>query len=169
MSASAIAHQVRESDSRVWGILNRAVFETRGAADYSGVTRVGIDNTPRRRGQNRASARWQAAPARRVVAVTQGRDKGAQAGSATSSRSTAAAAGHSPSSPATWLKAYSLGVASEMPRAAQIVERFHLMQPFAKATDQVRCEKRRESDEKRRALSGTKCVWPEREGNLTER
>lgn len=43
------------------------------------------------------------------------------------------------------------------------------MQLFAKATDQVRCEERRESDEKRRALAGTKYVWLKREGNLTER
>ncbi|MFC2647692.1 MAG: transposase [Coriobacteriaceae bacterium] len=51
-------------------------------------------------------------------------------------------AGQPSSSPATWLKAYSFGVAREMPQAAQSVERFHLMQPFAKATDQLRCEER---------------------------
>ena len=42
----------------------------------------------------------------------------------------------------TWLKAYFFGIAFEMPQAAQSVERFHAMQPFAKATDQLRCEKR---------------------------
>jgi len=64
--------------------------------------------------------------------------------------------GHSPSSPATWLKAYPLGVAFEMPQAAQSVERFHAMQLFAKATDQLRCEKRQ-------ALTATNYVWLKRE------
>ena len=71
-------------------------------------------------------------------------------------------AGHSPSSPVTWLKAYSFGVAFEMPQAAQSVERFHAMQLFAKATDQLRCEERQ-------ALTATNYVWLKREGNLTER
>ena len=56
----------------------------------------------------------------------------------------------------TWLKTYSLSVAFEMPQAAQSVERFHLMQPFAKATDQLRCEERQ-------ALTATNYVWLKRE------
>lgn len=43
-----------------------------------------------------------------------------------------------------------------MPQAAQSVERFYLMQPFAKATDQLRCEKRQ-------APSATNYVWLKRE------
>lgn len=44
MAVSAISAQVRESDSRVWAMLGRAVSEAREGADYSGVTRVGIDD-----------------------------------------------------------------------------------------------------------------------------
>ena len=101
MTASAMVRQVRESDSRVWGILNRAASEARGAADYSGVACVGIDDTARRRSQSYISTMTDL-DGQGVVAVTQGRDKGVQAGSATSSRGTAVAAGQSPRPPATW-------------------------------------------------------------------
>ena len=56
MRASAIAQQARKSDLRDWGIRDRATFETRGAADYSGVSCVGIDDTPRRRNQTYISS-----------------------------------------------------------------------------------------------------------------
>lgn len=55
-----------------------------------------------------------------------------------------------------------------MPQASQTVDRFHVMQLFAKATDRVRCAERRESDEKGRMLVRTKYVWLKREENLTE-
>lgn len=46
----SVAERVGESDGRVWGLLSRAVSEARAAADYSGVARVGIDDTSRARG-----------------------------------------------------------------------------------------------------------------------
>ena len=66
-------------------------------------------------------------------------------------------------------EAYSLGVAAEMPQAAQTVDRFHVMQLFSRATDKVRCRERRESEEKRAMLAGTKYVWLRRKSSLTER
>ena len=63
-------------------------------------------------------------------------------------------------------EAYSLGVAAEMPQAAQTVDRFHVMQLFSRATDKVRCRERRESEEKRAMLAGTKYVWLKREREL---
>ena len=66
-------------------------------------------------------------------------------------------------------EAYSPGVAAEMPQAAQTVDRFHVTRVFPGATDRVRCRGRRESEEKRAMLAGTKCVRLKREPNLTER
>ena len=64
---------------------------------------------------------------------------------------------------------FSAAVAEQMPQATQTIDRFHVMQLFSRATDKVRCAERRESDEKREALKGTKYVWLKREGNLTDR
>lgn len=76
MTVRAISAQVRESDSRVWAMLGRAVSEAREGADYSGVTRVGVDDTARARGQRYISVMADL-DGRRVVAVTEGRDRGA--------------------------------------------------------------------------------------------
>jgi ferric-dicitrate binding protein FerR (iron transport regulator) len=40
---------------------------------------------------------------------------------------------------------------------------------FSRATDRARCRERRESEEKRAMLAGTKYVWLKRGSNLTER
>lgn len=167
MTVTAIARQLRVSDRRVWYMLRRAVSEARGASDYSGVARVGIDDTARRRGQNYVSTMVDL-DGRRVVAVTEGRDKGAigrlcdQLEAHGGDRARVAEVTRDMS------EAYSRGVAAEMPGAAQTVDRFHVMQLFARATDHVRCAERRESADKRRMLAGTKYVWLKREGSLTE-
>jgi transposase len=56
-----------------------------------------------------------------------------------------------------------------MPQAHQTIDKFHVMQLFSKATDEVRNAERKESDEKAELLKGTKYVWLKREENLTER
>ena len=167
MTVTSIARWVRETDSRVWYMLNRAVGEARGEADYSDVTRVGVDDTARRRGQNYISTMVDL-DGRRVVAVTEGRDRGAisrlcdQLEAHGGSRGAIAEAARDMS------EAYSIGVAAEMPRAAQTVDRFHVMQLFSRRVDGVRCRERRESADKRAMLSGTKYVWLKREENLTD-
>ena len=150
MSASVIAQQVRKSDFTRLGDLGTGPPLRPGVLPTTRVS-AAWGSTTRPTGATRpTSARWQTSTATRVAAAAQGKDKEAQACSATSLRSTLA--GQPSSSPATWLKAHSFGVAFEMPQAAQSVERFYLMQPFAKATDQLRCEKRQ-------APSATNYVW----------
>ena len=67
-TVTEIARRVRESDSRIWAMLGRAVAEARAGADYSGVTRVGIDDTARARGQRYISVMADV-DGRRVVAI----------------------------------------------------------------------------------------------------
>jgi transposase len=168
MTVAAIASRVREGDARVWALLRRAVSEARCAADYSAVERVGIDDTARRRGQSHVPAMVDL-DARRVVAVTEGRDGGAvgrlcdrlEERGGDRSRVLEVTRGMA--------EACSLGVASEMPQAAQTVGRFHVTRLFSRATDRARCRERRESEEKRAMLAGTKYVWLKRGSNLTER
>ena len=66
-------------------------------------------------------------------------------------------------------EAYSLGCAQAMPNASQTVDRFHVMQLFSKATDRVRLEEARSSEEKGALLRGTKHCWLKRPENLTAR
>jgi transposase len=64
---------------------------------------------------------------------------------------------------------FAKGVRRNMPQAHQTIDKFHVMQLFSKATDEVRNAERKESDEKAELLKGTKYVWLKREENLTER
>ena len=126
MTATQVAGQLRVSDSRVWTILSRAVGEALDSADYSGVRRVGIDDTACRRGQNYISTMVDL-DARRVVAVTAGRDRAAvgrlcdELESRGGDRAAVREAARDMS------QAYALGVAEQMLGAAQTVDRFHVM------------------------------------------
>lgn len=168
VAVTEIARRVRESDSRIWDMLDRAVDEAREGADYSGVTRVGVDDTARARGQRYISVMADV-DGRRVVAVTEGRDKGAparlcdQLEAHGGDRSAVAEVTRDMAS------SYSLGCAEAMPNAAQTVDRFHVMQLLSKALDKTRCAEAKSCEEKRRLLRGTKYVWLKRPENLTER
>ena len=166
MTVRAISAQVRESDSRVWAMLGRAVSEAREGADYSGVTRVGVDDTARARGQRYISVMADL-DGRRVVAVTEGRDRGApgrlcdQLEARGGDRSAVTEVTRDMAS------SYSLGCAEAMPNAAQTVDRFHVMQLLTRALDRTRCAEAKSCEEKRRLLRGTKYVWLKRPENLT--
>lgn len=168
LTATQMASEARVSDGVVWRMLGRAVSEARAGADYSGVTRVGIDDTACRRGQSCITTMVDL-DGRRVVAVTEGRDRGAVG------RLCDELEGHGGDRGAVlevtrdMAEAYARGAAAEMPRAAQTVDRFHVMQLAARATDRVRCRESRSSEDKRRLLRGTKYCWLKRPENLTER
>ena len=168
MTVAAIASRVREGDARVWALLRRAVAEARGSADYSAVERVGIDDAARGRGQSYISTMVDL-DARRVVAVTEGRDRGSVGRLCDQLEERGGDRSRVLEVTRDMAEAYSLGVASEMPQAAQTVDRSRVMQLFSRATDRVRCRERRESEEKRAMLAGTKYVWLKRESNLTGR
>ena len=164
----AVAESLGESDARVWAMLGRAVSQARDAADYSGVRRVGIDETSRAKGQTYVSTMLDL-DGRRCVAVAPGNGKGAVGGMCDQLEAHGGDRSAVEEVTRDMSASFSAAVAEQMPQAAQTVDRFHVMQLFAQATDRVRCAERRESAEKREMLKGTKYVWLKREGNLTER
>lgn len=168
MTVTAIAHLVHETDSRIWRLLMKAVSEARDAADYSGVVRVGIDDTARRRGQSYVSIMADL-DGQRAVAVTEGRDKGAVGRLCSELEEHGGDRTKVQEVTRDMAEAYSLGVAAEMPQAAQTVDRFHVVQLLNRAIDHARCAERRESVAKRHQLAGTRYVWLKRRESLTER
>lgn len=167
-TATEIARRVRESDSRIWAMLGRAVSEARADAGYSDVTRVGIDDTARARGQRYISVMADV-DGRRVVAVTEGRDRCAPGRLCDQLEKRG---GNRPAiSEVTcdMASSYSLGCADAMPSAAQTVDCFHAMQLLTRALDRIRNAEAKSCEEKRRLLRGTKYVWLKRPENLTGR
>ena len=168
MSVRAVSLQVRESDSRMWAMLGRAVAEAREGADHPGVTRVGIDDTARARGRRHTSAMADV-DGRRVAAVTEGRDRGApgrlcdQLEERGGDRSAVSEVTRDTASP------HSPGRAEAMPGAAQAVGRLRVMRLLTRALDGTRCAGARSREGKRRPLGGARHAWPKRPESLTGR
>ena len=167
-AAEAVAEALGEDDRRPRDMLGRAVAQARGSADYSGVRRVGIDETSRSRGHTYISTMLDL-DGRRCVAVTDGNDRGSVGRMCDQLEAHGGDRAAITEVTRDMSGSFSSGVSEEMPQATQTIDRFHVMQLFSRATDRVRCRERRESDEKREAPERTKYVWPEREENLTGR
>ena len=167
-TVKAVAEALGEDDRRLWDMLGRAVAQARGSADYSGVRRVGIDETSRSRGHTYISTMLDL-DGRRCVAVTDGNDRGSVGRMCDQLEAHGGDRAAITEVTRDMSGSFSSGVSEEMPEATQTIDRFHVMQLFSRATDRVRCRERRESDEKREALKRTKYVWLKREENLTGR
>ena len=168
LTAVQIASALRIADGSVWRMLRRAVAEARESADYSGVTRVGIDVTACRRGQSYITT-MAGLDGQRVVAVTGGRDKGAPERLADELEAHGGDRDAMREVTRDMSEAYAIGCAGAFRKAIQTTGRFHVMQLGAKATDRVRCREAKSSEEKRRLLRGTKYCWLKRPENLTAR
>lgn len=73
MPIAPLAAMAREHDTRIWRVIEHHVGVTRAGLDFSGVTKVGCDETSARRGQDYVSL-FMDLEARRVMFATPGRD-----------------------------------------------------------------------------------------------
>jgi transposase len=74
MPVKATAGLVREHDTRLWRVIHHYVDKARGDLDMSEVTRVAIDETSFRRGQDYVTP-FCDLDQRRVIFVAEGRDQ----------------------------------------------------------------------------------------------
>jgi transposase len=73
MPIAPLAQMAREHDTRIWRVIEHHVNTTRAKMDFSGVTKVGCDETSARRGQDYVSI-FMDLVERRVMFATPGRD-----------------------------------------------------------------------------------------------
>lgn len=167
MTVAGMAEVLGEHDTRLWRLLNAAVAKARKFADYSGVEFVGVDETARRRGHNYLTS-FVDTLNRRVIFATEGRNSATvesfvddpKAHGGCPARVRVVTCDMSP--------AFAKGVADKMPCARRVVDRFHVMQLFSKATDKVRAAESKESAEKRGLLKRTRYLWLKNESGLSE-
>ena len=100
MPVAKVAAFTGEHDTRIWRVLDHYVATERAKLDFSGVERVGVDETAAARGQDYVSV-FMDADAHRVLFATPGRDGNPWPGSPPISRRTAATPSSSATSPAT--------------------------------------------------------------------
>jgi transposase len=73
MPVAKVAELTREHDTRIWRVLEHHVQAAREREDFSAVTKVGMDETSARKGQDYVSI-FADMVAKRVLFATEGRD-----------------------------------------------------------------------------------------------
>ncbi len=164
MPVAAIARMVGEHDTRIWRVLEHYVDKARAELDLSEVTRVGVDETSARRGQDYVTL-FMDLDTPRVMFATEDRD------AATVGRFVADLAAHG-GDPAQVTSvccdmspAFIRGVTDHLGGAEITFDRYHVIAALNTAVDDVRKAERRSHPE----LAGSKYVWLKRPERLSER
>lgn len=164
MPVKAVAELVGEHDTRLWRLLHHYVEQARGKLSMAEVTRVGVDETSARRGQDYVSLFVDLdAPKPRVLFATEGRDH------TTVERFAADLVAHDGDPvkirdvSADMSPAFAQGVRASLPGAYLTWDRYHLASHATKAVDAVR----RAEAKQRPELRGTRYVWLKRPEHLT--
>jgi transposase len=164
MPVKAVADLVGEHDTRLWRLLHHHVDQARAKVSMAEVTRVGVDETSAKRGQDYVSLFVDLdAPKPRVVFATEGRDH------TTVARFAADLAVHGGDPmrvrdvSADMSQAFERGVRASLPKAYLTYDRYHLVSHATKAVDEVR----RAEAKQRPELKGTRYVWLKRPEHLT--
>jgi transposase len=163
MPVAAIARMVCEHDTRIWRVLEHYVEAARAGLDFSRVSRVGVDETSARRGQDYVSL-FMDLDSGRVMFAAEGRN------AATVGRFARDLLAHggqpeqvdevcSDMSPA-----FIRGVGDHLPQAEITFDRYHVIAELNKAVDEVRKAERKTHPE----LAGSKYVWLKRPERLSK-
>ena len=165
MPVAAVAELVGEHDTRIWRVVHHYVDRALARQDRSGVTRVAVDETSFRRGQDYVSV-FADLDAARVVFATPGRDSGAYA------RFSADLDAHGGSAEQVgevcqdMSESYLAGALEHLPAAEITFDRYHIKAQLTKAVDDVRRAERAEHGE---LLRHTRYLWLRNPRNLTGR
>jgi transposase len=162
MPVSKVAAMTREYDTRIWRVLEHHIKAARDQQDFSAVTKVGMDETSARKGQDYVSI-FADMVAGRVLFATEGRD------AATVARFAAELADHG-GDPANvtdtssdMSTAFISGITQHLPNATMTFDRFHLAAKLSEAIDTVR----RTEVTTRPELKHTRWLWLKNFSNLS--
>jgi transposase len=164
MPVKAVARIVGEHDTRLWRMVHHYVDAARGRADASGVTRLAIDETAARRGQDYITLFVDIDQAR-VLFATEGNDAETVAAFADD----LAAHGGDPETISEvcidMSAAYIKGVGESLPEAEITFDKFHAVKIINDAVEKVR----RAEQKSQSLLRGTRYIWLRNPANLSAR
>jgi transposase len=154
MPVAKVAAMTREHDTRIWRVLEHHVQAARDQEDFSAVTKVGMDETSARKGQDYVSI-FADMVAKRVLFATEGRDADTVAHFAAD----LAEHGGDPKSvtdtSSDMSTAFIRGIGEYLPNATMTFDRFHLAAKLSEAIDAVR----RTEVATRPELKRTRWLW----------
>ena len=149
----------------LWRILAHYVEATVAREDYSGLTKVGVDECSKRKGHQYITTFCDLDESR-VVHVAEGRDSGTFADFSRFLDAHGVDHGQSTDVCMDMWEAYLKGARNEFPKAAVTFDRYHVMVLMNKAIDQVR---REETHEHPWAMKGSRYLWLRNPGDLSQK
>jgi transposase len=162
MPMTRVGASVREHDTRVWRIVEHYVHTARATEDFSGVRRVGMDETSARKGQDYISL-FADLDAGRVLFATEGKD----ADTVERFAADLSAHGGDPTQITTTSSdmstAFICGIGAHLPNAQLTFDRYHLAAKLSEAVDAVR----RAELATRPELTNTRWLWLKNWSNLS--
>jgi transposase len=142
MPVKAAASLLGEHDTRLWRVLDHYVQGARAQADYSGVKRVGIDETSARRGQDYITLAFDL-DQRRLLFGTPGKGHETVLAFTEDLMAHGGAPENVTSACIDMSKAFIKGIGEALPNAEITFDPFHLIQLMNDALGQVRTEEAR--------------------------
>lgn len=167
MTVAKIGKLVGEHDTRLWPILQHYVRLGWLAADWSGVEKMGLDETAHLGGQKFVTVFADAGAKKRVLLVTEGRDSSTVDVFASELEHHGGAAGQVKHVSLDMSAAFAKGVREHLPEAQQTFDRFHVTALANESVDEVRrVEVKTEAGA---GLKGTRWLWLKNRNNLKRR
>lgn len=164
MAVARVAAMVGEHDTRIWRVLEHYVADARQDLDFSGVRRVGMDETAAARGQDYVSV-FMDVDDPRVLFVTDGRDSSTVGRFADDLRAHGGDPKQVTDTSSDMSTAFVKGIGQHLPNAAMTFDRFHVMAKLGEAVDTVRREEAKTDP----TLTGTRWLWLKNQTNLTDK
>jgi hypothetical protein len=154
MPVAKVAAMTREHDTRIWRVLEHHVRAARDREDFSAVTKVGMDETSARTGQDYVSI-FADMTRGRVPFATEGRRSDTVARFATDLAEHRGDPTNITDTSSDMSTAFISGIAEHLPNATMTFDRFHLAAKLSEAVDAVR----RTEVTTRPELKRTRWLW----------
>lgn len=164
MPVKAVAGLIGENDTRIWRILRHYVEGARAREDFSGVTRIGMDETASKRGHRYISL-FVDLERSKVLFATEGKDAGTVAEFRRDLEEHGGKAEQIREACLDMSPAFLQGMAANFPLAEVTFDKFHVMKILGTAVDEVRRAEQKERPE----LGGSRYVWLKNPANWTSR
>jgi len=164
MPVKATGKIVGEHDTKLWRVLHHYVDVARAKEDFSGVRKVGVDETSHRRGQDYVTL-FADLERSKVLFATPGRDHSTVVRFKEDLEAHGGVVGQVGEFTMDMSEAFHKGVGEQFEKAAVTVDRYHVVQQLNQAMDEIRRAEQRSHPD----LKGSRYSWLKRSGNLTDK
>ena len=164
MPVRQVANLCRLTDHRLWALMKKYTTLARAQADYSSVTKIGVDETAARRGHDYVSL-FVDVEEHKTLYVAKGRDHQVLQSFCADLQEHNASPEQIKQVSCDMSPAFIKGVQENLPEASIVFDRFHVVKIINEAVDKVRKEEVKENP----LLKGSKYIFLSKPENLTEK